>query len=184
MDTEQIQSLIEQSKKNDKQAFTLLVCEYQTFVFRLAFRLLCNEEDAKDCVQDVFVKVWLNLKKYDRQAQFSTWLYKIACNTCYDKLRQKQYARANVEAEIECVGSLLSGENIESNLINQELKTLIINLTDELTPKQKLVFMLCDVEGLSTGEVEIITRLSKAKIKSNLYLARKYMRERMDQITQ
>ncbi|MDR1120717.1 MAG: sigma-70 family RNA polymerase sigma factor [Dysgonamonadaceae bacterium] len=184
MDKEQIQALIERSKKNDKQAFALLVGEYQTFVFRLAFRLLCNEEDAKDCVQDVFVKVWLNLKKYDRQAQFSTWLYKIACNTCYDKLRQKSYTPANIEAEIASAGSLLSGENIESNLINRELKMLIISLTEELTPKQKLVFMLCDVEGLSTDEVEIITRLSKAKIKSNLYLARKHIRERMDQITQ
>jgi RNA polymerase sigma-70 factor (ECF subfamily) len=183
MDREQVHTLIERSKNNDKQAFSLLVREYQTLVFRLAFRLLCDEEDAKDCVQDVFVKVWLNLKKYDRQILFSTWLYKITCNTCYDKLRHKRHTPTNAKTEIELAGNLPSDENVESNLINRELKTLIISLTSELTPKQKLVFMLCDVEELSASEVEVITGLSKAKIKNNLYLARKHIRERMNQIT-
>ena len=82
MNEEEIQVLIDKSKKQDMTAFALLVTEYRQLVFRLAFRLLCNEEEARDMVQETFIKVWLNLDKYNREYRFSTWLYKITGNIC------------------------------------------------------------------------------------------------------
>ena len=64
MEQKEIQALVERSRKQDASAFALLVAEYQTFVFRLAFRLLCNEEEARDMVQETFLRVWLSLDKY------------------------------------------------------------------------------------------------------------------------
>ena len=96
MNEEEIQVLIDKSKKQDMTAFALLVTEYRQLVFRLAFRLLCNEEEARDMVQETFIKVWLNLDKYNREYRFSTWLYKITGNICYDRLRFLQHTLREV----------------------------------------------------------------------------------------
>ena len=85
MNPEKIEYLIEQSKKRDTAAFRQLVEAFQPLVFRLAFRLLCNDDEAKDIVQEAFIRVWLHLHKYRHGTQFSTWLYRIACNLCYDR---------------------------------------------------------------------------------------------------
>ena len=82
MNQEKIQELVSRSQQDDKRAFALLVSEFQPLVFRLAFRLLCDEEEARDITQETFVKVWLSLKTYNQENRLSTCLYKITCNTC------------------------------------------------------------------------------------------------------
>lgn len=76
MNQEQIEELIDRSRQNDTIAFAQLVSEFQTMVFRLAFRLLCNEDETRDMVQEIFVKIWLSLDKYDGRCRFTTWMYK------------------------------------------------------------------------------------------------------------
>ncbi|NDV83610.1 RNA polymerase sigma factor [Bacteroides sp. 51] len=176
MEQGQIQNLINKCAKGDTKAFALLVAEFQPLVYRLAFRLLCNEDEARDMVQETFIKVWLSIGRYDAKFRFSTWIYKITANTCYDKLRAVQFPADAIDIS---TVPLLSGEDIEKHLINRELRELIIALTAELTPAQRLVFTLRDLEELETAEVETVTGLSAAQIKSNLYLARKYIRERI-----
>ena len=178
MNPDKTTQLIERSKQNDTEAFRELVAEYQPFVFRLGFRLLCDEDEAKDIVQDTFVKVWLNLYKYKNQFRFSTWICKIACNLCYDRLRAKKHLQNNIE-----ISEQISGENIELSIINKELGELIIGMTRYLSPKQKLVFTLRDIECLEIDDIKVITGLSAEKIKSNLYLARQYIRNRINEIT-
>ena len=183
MNEEEIQVLIDKSKKQDMTAFALLVTEYRQLVFRLAFRLLCNEEEASDMVQETFIKVWLNLDKYNREYRFSTWLYKITGNICYDRLRFLQHTPSgSMQGPSVDNLSLSSDENMEQSLINKDLKNLILRFTEELTPKQKLVFTLREVEGLEVSEVEAITGMSAEKIKSNLYQARKQIRMKINQM--
>ncbi len=178
-DQEQIQALIHRSKHNDTAAFAVLVSEHQMLVFRLAFRLLCDEEEAKDVVQETFIKIWLSLKSYNPSFLFSTWIYRIACNICYDRLRSNQ--RTLFRGELtEYEMRIASEEDIESSLANKELSEMILRFTDELTPKQKLVFVLREVEEREISEIETITGLSPEKIKSNLYLARKSIREKLN----
>ena len=100
MEQKEIQALVERSRKQDASAFALLVAEYQTFVFRLAFRLLCNEEEARDMVQETFLRVWLSLDKYRPEFRFATWLYRVACNICYDRLRVLQHSPAGALSDI------------------------------------------------------------------------------------
>ena len=179
MEQSQIQNLINKSAKGDTKAFSLLVAEFQPLVYRLAFRLLCNEDEARDMVQETFVKVWLSIGRYDAKFRFSTWIYKITTNPCYDKLRTLQFA---ADATDVATLPLASNEDIEKHLIHRELRELIVTLTAELTPAQRLVFTLRDLEELEAAEVETITGLSPAQIKSNLYLARKYIRERIQKL--
>ena len=172
MDNEEIQNLLTSSKSGNTKAFGVLVSEFQSLIFSLAFRLLCDEEDAKDIVQDTFVKAWKNLSKYNKQYAFTTWIYKIAANLCYDRLRSIKHSSE--------MPDILSEENIEVNFINEDLKNLILTLVHGLTPKQKLVFILRDIEELSVEEVQEITGLSAEKIKSNLYLARQQLKNKLN----
>ena len=179
MNQEKIAILVERSKQRDATAFRQLVENCQPFVFRIAFRLLCDDDEAKDVVQETFIKVWLHLDKYKNDVRFSTWLYKIACNLCYDRLRVLQrISETEVDIDISEL-NVADDNNMEQSFINEDLRKYIVTLTRGLPPRQRLVFTLRDIEDLELNEVEKITGMSRAKIKSNLYLARQYVRERI-----
>jgi len=179
MNQSNLYDLIEASKRQDGNAFRTIVEHYQSMVYSLAFRLLCNEEDAKDAVQETFVRVWMNLSRYDAGKKFSTWVYAIATHLCYDKLKfsKQHYGEISID---ETVKGILSSENVEQQLINSELISLIVALTGTLTPKQKIVFTLRDLEELDMEEVIQITGMSAQKVKSNLYLARQAIRSKLN----
>jgi RNA polymerase sigma-70 factor (ECF subfamily) len=177
MDQHQIQDLIESSKRGDTRAFEKLVVEFQPLLFRLAFRLLCNDDDAKDTVQEVFIKIWLQLGRYQSRYRFSTWIYKIACNACYDRLRSVKHFSSITE-----IPDIASPDNADAPIVNDELRELILYYTGQLSPMQKLVFTLKDIEELEVNEIVAITGLSAGKIKSNLHLARKQIKEKLNTI--
>lgn len=162
----------------------MIVSAFQYSVFRFTFRLLGNEDEAHDTTQDTFVKAWVNLKKYNPEYQFSTWLYRISNNLCYDRLRSLKRKKIQPETWThETIAVAFSSENIEDKIINCELAEFILRFTQDLTPKQKMVFMLRDIEGFEPEEVARITEMSVAKIKSNLYLARKYIKKKIEKIS-
>jgi len=184
MNQQDIQKLISLSKQNDLEAFRKLVEGHQLFVYSLAFRLLCNEDDARDAVQETFIRVWKYLQRFNSEMRFTTWLYKIATNICYDRIKALKRRNSYISFDFDNARLLNtpSQENIETALINQELAEVIRFFTNDLTPKQKLVFTLRDLEGLEVEEIITITGLSSAKIKSNLYCARQYMREKLENL--
>lgn len=182
MNQEEIQKLVDRSRQDDKKAFGRLVSEFQSLVFRLSFRLLCDEDEARDITQETFVKVWLSLKTYDREKRFSTWLYRITCNACYDRLRMMNHSPLDKESSFSDSADIPSSDNVEIALSNKQLKELILRYTQDLPPQQRVVFTLRDIEELEVAEVQSITGLSPEKIKSTLYLARKNIRNKMNQI--
>lgn len=173
-----LNELIDRSKQHDENAFRRLVEGHQNLVYALAFRLLCNEEEARDAVQETFIKVWLNLKSFDRNRKFSTWLYAIAANLCYDKLKSSHGFSRKIP--LEKLHEVLSNEDVEKRMMDKELGVLIATLTEELTPKQKLVFTLSDLEDLETEEIIQITGMTTGQIKSNLFLARQALRKKLN----
>jgi RNA polymerase sigma-70 factor, ECF subfamily len=179
MDKSTLNDLIERSKLNDEKAFRKIVEGYQVMVYSAAFRILCHEEEAKDIVQETFIRVWLNLSYFQAEKKFSTWLYAIATNLCLDKLKASKQ-RFKTESIDERIFDLISSDNIEQKLINSELGKIISSLTNELTPKQKVVFSLRYLEELEVEEIIQITGLSAEKIKSNLFLARQTIRKKLE----
>lgn len=178
-----LNELISRSKQNDGNAFRQLVEGYQSMVYSLAYRLLCNEEEARDAVQETFIKVWINLKGFDTNRKFSTWVYAIATNLCYDKLKSGKHFSKCLPLEMlqEVISNaLISNDDVEKKMIDSELGALIATLTDELTPKQKIVFTLSDLEDLSSEEIVQITGMSASQIKSNLFLARQALRKKLN----
>jgi RNA polymerase sigma-70 factor (ECF subfamily) len=170
--------LLKQCRQHDAYAFRKLVEMHQPMVYSFAFRMLCNEEDARDAVQDTFIRVWKNMDKYNPEQKFTTWLFAIASNLCCDKIRSSK-RKLNAE-EDEILSFLSTEENLEETAIRSDLARVIGVLTDNLTPKQKLVFTLRDLEGFEPEEVERITGMTAGKIKSNLYLARQSIRKMLE----
>lgn len=181
MDKCNLNELIEASKRNDNNAFREIVENYQSMIYSLCFRLMCDEEEAKDTVQETFIRVWMNLRRYNPERKFSTWIYTIATNLCFDKLKASK-THLQIKAIDETLNDLMSSDNIEQDLINAELVHLIVALTDTLTPKQKIVFTLRDLEALEIDEVCQITGLSAKQIKSNLFLARQAIRNKLGRL--
>lgn len=181
MEDEQLVKWIDKSKRGDKRAFESLVNTFQPMVFRLAFRMLNGDMDeAKDMVQEVFLKVWVSIPSYNSSFRFSTWLYKITNNACLDRLRVYKQRREDKRMDWEdALLRLSSGEDIESELINKDLRKIILHLMESLPSKQKIVFILSDIEELDVSEIVKITSLSPGKIKSNLYLARKFIKNQL-----
>lgn len=179
MDQLTLNEIIEQSKRNDQKSFRKIVEVYQSMIYSLAFRIMCNEEEAKDIVQETFIRVWTNLSSYQQDKKFSTWIYAIATNLCLDKLKSSKQ-RFKSESLNENVNLLISSENADKRLIDSELGEVILSLTNELTPKQKIVFTLRYIEDMEMDEIVEITGLTPEKIKSNLYLARQAIRTKIE----
>jgi RNA polymerase sigma-70 factor (ECF subfamily) len=177
-----ITELVNQSIQGNEHAFRKLVETHQAMTYSLAFRMLCDEDEAKDIVQETFIKVWKHLSRYDTNLKFSTWLFAISSNLCYDRLRVLKRKKIFRTIDMENLNQFdfQSSENIESCVINSELAKIIALLTHELSPKQKLVFTLRDLEGLEVSEIESITGLTTEKIKSNIYLARQFIRKKLE----
>lgn len=182
MQSDSVVELIERSKNNDYEAFRQLVNFYQPKIYAFAFRLLCDEEDANDAVQETFIKLWQHLAKYKPQFKFTTWLYTIAAHCCYDHLRVRKKRKSSSPDEIKSFYNTFSTINIEESIENRNLFAIVNSLTKKLTPKQRLIFTLKELEGLNMEEISSITQLSAEKIKSNLYLARKNIREQLNKI--
>jgi RNA polymerase sigma-70 factor (ECF subfamily) len=153
--------------------------EYQSYAFAVAFRFLCDEEDAKDVVQESFIRVWKNFHRYNNAIKFTTWLYTIVTNRCYDKLRSRRTRNTTSidDAGPSLLASLVSDQNPEREYTNAELGRLIETLTEKLPPKQKMIFELRDLQGLSIDEVCGILQISEASVKTNLVYARRHLRE-------
>jgi RNA polymerase sigma-70 factor (ECF subfamily) len=171
--------IIDKARKGDKKAFGSLVVQHQQYAFNLAFRIVCNEDDARDVVQDSFIKIWKNMKLYNPNIKFTTWMYKIVTNTAIDQLRAiKKAGLVNIDDFREKLENVCA-DNPETQLTNIETGQLIRMISDTLSEKQKLVFVLKDLQGLSSYEVSAVLDLPATSIKSNLYHARKTIKKEL-----
>jgi RNA polymerase sigma-70 factor (ECF subfamily) len=146
-------------------------------VFSLALKMLCDEEEAKDLVQETFLRVWQRIGDYDPQKSFTTWLYTIASRLCLDRLKSMRHTIPLPEDE--SVLRRFAADDNQRSLENSEWVAIVRTMAEGLSTKQRLVFTLCQLEGLSSSEVEQITGLDARQVKSNLYVARQTIRERL-----
>jgi RNA polymerase sigma-70 factor (ECF subfamily) len=146
-------------------------------VFSVALKMLADEEEAKDIVQETFLRVWLNISKFDARRSFTTWLYAIASRLCLDHLKSRTHVVAMPEDE--SVLRRYASADGQLELENREWVAIVRLLAEGLSPKQRLVFTLSQLEGLSSEEVEETTGLTAKQVKSNLYVARQTIREHL-----
>lgn len=170
-------TIITRFQAGDRDAFRLVVERCQAMVFSIALKMLADEDEAKDIVQETFLRVWQHIGKYDPRRSFTTWLYAIASRLCLDHLRSS--TRIVALPEDEAVMQRFASADGQLELENREWAAIVRLLAEGLSPKQHLVFTLCQLEGLSSQEAEEATGLTAKQIKSNLFAARQTIRERL-----
>ena len=170
--------IVERCKAGDRSAFRYVVQNCQGMVYSLSLKMLADVEEAKDVVQDTFIKVWQNLDSYDEHYAFNTWVYTIASRLCLDRLRRVRPI-GPVDADERVFETVADDTDPERQLESSEWVSVIKVLADELSGKQRLVFTLSQLEGLETEQIKEITGLDADQIKSNLYAAKKNIRERL-----
>ena len=170
--------IILQCQQGDKEAFRWVVKTHQRMIFSLALKMLCDEEEAKDIVQETFIRVWQSIRNYDPQKTFSTWVYTIASRLCIDRLKRSSRMVVLPEDEI-TLRRFTSDTDSQQSLENREWVSIVRMLAEGLSDKQRLVFTLCQLEGIPSAEVEQITGLDAKQVKSNLYVARQTIRKRL-----
>lgn len=165
-------------KEGDKNAFRWVVQTYQRMLFSLAVKMLADEEEAKDAVQETFIRAWQHICSYDERKSLSTWLYTIATRLCLDRIRHLRFTTHLPEDE-EAMRRLASESDTHRELECGEWVKIVRLMSEGMSEKQRLVFTLCQLEGLSSDEVEQITGLDARQVKSNLYVARQTVRKRL-----
>ncbi|MFO7658455.1 MAG: RNA polymerase sigma factor [Bacteroidales bacterium] len=164
----------------DRAAFKQLVTMYQQYAYNLAFKILLDEENTKDVVQETFIKIWRHIGSYRKEILFTTWMYKIVTNLCYDKLKSiKRRNHVSIHNATEMGINLTEQPEYNAHSSeNFEIIKQIRRLSRGLTTKQRLVFILRDLQGLSVKEVSEVLNMSDGAVKTNLYLARMFIREK------
>jgi RNA polymerase sigma-70 factor, ECF subfamily len=164
-------------RNGDTDAFRRIVDDHQSFAYAVAYRFLGNRADAEDAVQDSFIRVWEHLKDYDPRKKFSTWLYRIVANRCLDALRSRKRRGEEIAADSPAGESAIRSGDPEKANDDRETVGLVNELVRDLPEKQRMVFILRDLQDLSADETAEIMGMSGASVKSNLFHARRYLRE-------
>jgi len=174
--------LIERAAAGDHAAFEQIMIHSQQRVMAMSWRMLGNDADARDASQEVFLRVYKYLKRYDQNQDFFAWLYRITVNVCRDVLKKRmQQADRIVPIESDADGAALdvacSQDNAEQILLSRQRHELIAQAIATLPHKERASILLRDVEGFSTEAVAEILRSSATTVRSQISSARKKIRD-------
>jgi RNA polymerase sigma-70 factor, ECF subfamily len=179
-------ALVHAAKAGDLGAFEELVKRYDRNVFRIAQHITQNREDAEDVVQDAFLKAYQNLQNFQENSKFYTWLVRIAVNEALMRLRRRRPGQmVSLDEDIKTDEDSMPREvadwspNPEQLYKQSELREILQRTIQGLPASFRTVFVLRDVEGLSTEETAEALGLSIPAVKSRLLRARLQLRERL-----
>lgn len=170
--------LIKSVKEGDKQSFGKLVDQCSQYVYSVSLKMVGDVDDARDAAQESFIKVWDRIDTYKSSFKFSTWLYKIVMNTCLDKLRKT--ARHNTifkQLDNHSNQYITISADPAIEFEEKQLMDFIRIVSAKLSDKQHSVFVLHDLEEFTQEEISIILSMPKGRVKSNLYYARRAIRQ-------
>jgi RNA polymerase sigma-70 factor (ECF subfamily) len=177
---------LEALRSGDRAEFARLVEAYYEMIYRLAIKMLNNPQDAEDILQETFIKAYRNLKNFDGRSNLSTWLYRIATNEALMFLRKRKPDSVSIDETIDTgegehrpVHIVDWGNLPEEELMSEEAQTYLDQAVDKLPPSLRVVFVLRDIQGLSTRETGEVLDLSEVAVKTRLSRARLRLREEL-----
>ncbi len=180
--------IIKEILNGDKNQYRFLIEKYQAQVFRICMGYVHHTEDANDLTQEIFIQAYQKLHQYQSKAAFSTWLYRIAVNTCLNHLRKK---KGNLMDRIENALDSLTAKysyqisdtaTPEEILITNEHTELISKAIESLSDKQKTTFILSNYEELPQKEIAAIMKISEGAVESLLQRAKANLQKKISHI--
>jgi RNA polymerase sigma-70 factor, ECF subfamily len=166
--------LISRAAEGDRAAFHTLVERHRPLVYRVAYQFAGNHHDADDIAQEVFIKVYQSLDRFRHDAQFSSWLYRVAMNACIDHHRRQAPHLANRESddpELSLGATPAEGPDPEDQAAGAELGAVLQSAIDQLPPRQRLIFVMRHYEGLKLREIASALGLQDGTVKRQLHSA-------------
>jgi RNA polymerase sigma-70 factor (ECF subfamily) len=170
--------LVETIRGGDAEAFETLIRRKTTKVYSLCYRIIGNSEDAKDISQLVFIKLWENLEKYDPQYAFDTWLYRMVTNVSIDFMRNKQSRDNAVNSNLRLVKTSIDAD--QGTIVQRkEVESVFNTVAQVLSPKQKTIFVMNQMEDLSSSEIAKVLGCRESTVRNHLFNARKLMQQQL-----
>jgi RNA polymerase sigma-70 factor (ECF subfamily) len=178
--------LVSAAKAGDTAAFEELLNRYERKIFRLGMNITQNREDAEDVMQDAFLKSFQNLDRFQGDSRFYTWLVRIAVNEALMKLRKRRPNQVSIDEPLDGEEDSYFreiedwGPSPEQRFAQTELNEILNQVIGDLDPIFRVVFILRDVEKISTEETAKILGISEAAVKSRLLRARLKLRLKLN----
>ncbi len=177
--------LIENAKQGDRSALAEIVKRYEQTIYNFSFKICRDKNKAEQIMQETFYSMVKSIHQFDQNSKLSTWLYRIVSNHCLmlaRKLKSRSYVSLDDEDNLYGEKFTADWSSIPyKNAENEELKKILDNAIEKLSPEYRMVFLLRDVEGLSTEEAAQITELSVPALKSRLHRARAFLRKELSE---
>jgi len=177
--------LVQRAQHGDKEAFEVLVRKHQGRVFAVAGGILHSREDVEDIAQQVFLKAYFSIKRFDQRAAFSTWLYKITVNECWDLLRKRKVRPLTYEADLneQQVHAYQSQEDGSEDALDVserlEAREQLDQWLECLDEKDRTMLVLKEVQGFTVEEIAGIMGLNGNTVKVRLFRARQRVAEKI-----
>jgi RNA polymerase sigma-70 factor (ECF subfamily) len=180
-----IKKRIKQVIKGDQDAFADIVEIYSNSIFQLGYRMLGNRHEAEDIAQEAFIRAYVNIKSFNQDLKFSTWLFRIATNLCIDRIRKKK-PDYYLDAEVSGTDGLTMYSQLSSNspLPENELESLELHETVQkeilkLPEKYRSVIVLKYMEELSLNEISEILDMPLGTVKTRIHRGREALRQQL-----
>lgn len=176
--------LIKKAKKGDSAAFSALMEQHFAMIYNLALRMSGNPDDASDLTQEVMIKLFKNIGAFEGKSKFSTWVYRVASNTCLDELRKiKRKKTVSLDAEYETEDGSVGYEAEDTastpdvSAERSELKTIVAKAVSRLGEEYRTAVILRDINGLSYTEIAEVIGCSVGTVKSRISRGRANLKE-------
>ena len=177
--------IIKKAQAGDKTAIAHLVKTYSSRIYSLALRIMRHEEDAEDVLQETFMLMIRKISMFSGKSSFYTWLYRVATNVALGKLREKKYSKKTIsidEPDFHTLkGYQLSEwpDHLEEKLDDEAFRSCLTRAMEELPENYRTVFVLRDLENMSTKETGTILNITEANVKVRLMRARLFLRDQL-----
>lgn len=180
--------LVLKAQKGGRQAFGELVKKYERKIYALTYRIMGNREDAADALQETFLQAYKKIGTFEGKSGFSTWLYRIAVNTCLMKKRKKKLDTVSIDRPLRMDdGEEINREPVDwsndpmATIDNKEVKKKLDEAIAEMPEEFRTVVLLRDVDRLSSREVTDILNISIPNMKSRLHRGRLFLRRKLSE---
>jgi RNA polymerase sigma-70 factor, ECF subfamily len=173
-------ALIDRYLSGDVTAFNELMDAHEDRVFAICLRMLRDRESALDATQETFLTVFRKADRYQAKAAFSTWLYRVAVNTCYDQMRRTKRKQADRLPETHDPVDVRSTDAFEAADLRPTIEEALSNLSDEF----RSAVVLVDLQGMSLDQASDILEVPQGTVKSRLFRARKQLAQELGNLNQ
>jgi RNA polymerase sigma-70 factor (ECF subfamily) len=175
---------LEALKAGDRNEFARLLEAYSGVIYRLSMKMLNDSQDAEDVLQETFIKAYRHINNFDGRSSLSTWLYRIATNEALMMIRKRKNMTVSIEEPLDADTEIDEPLQIvdwccmpETEMMSTEARAYMNRAVEQLPTTLRTVFLLRDIEGLSTEETSQVLNISEAAVKTRLSRARMRLRE-------